>query len=295
MVWGPSHSAMETHLRLIVMNGQPLIDASERAAKSRGFAAKWGGHQVCNGLVIISKQEICPNHGLGTMWRCFHFFWILYCCWHPGICPFNKWAMDPEKALQILAGHSLFPSAKWIFATHHSERMPCGLKNTWSNELFPKSFRVGCGISWQLLGDGSQGGFKIYPPQRRLVFWWAWTDLMWLSIAKSISCQHTSHGLSITLWVMWTGADNSTWKLCGAPMALLVPDEMTSQAMTSHRKCGSFKTSINLRKKGVGCGLHRVIYCVNSGWLDEVHRFGVWQKLRRLLDWWAFRQTGKFN
>ncbi|KAF8231337.1 hypothetical protein L208DRAFT_1277353 [Tricholoma matsutake] len=40
-------AAIETHLRLVIENGRSLIDASQRAAESRGFATKWGGRQVC--------------------------------------------------------------------------------------------------------------------------------------------------------------------------------------------------------------------------------------------------------
>jgi hypothetical protein len=38
--------AIETHLRLIIVNGRTSIDASGRAAESCGFAVQWGGRQV---------------------------------------------------------------------------------------------------------------------------------------------------------------------------------------------------------------------------------------------------------
>jgi hypothetical protein len=56
-------TAMETHLRLVIANGWPSIDASEHAAESCGFAARWGGHQVqkwtCH---YLKTRELLKSH-----------------------------------------------------------------------------------------------------------------------------------------------------------------------------------------------------------------------------------------
>ena len=56
---------IETHLRLIVTNGQKTQDASERAAESHGFVPKWGGCQVRVWTQLWIKERVFPQSMTG--------------------------------------------------------------------------------------------------------------------------------------------------------------------------------------------------------------------------------------
>ena len=56
---------IETHLRLIVTNGQKTQDSSERAAESHRFAPKWGGRQVCVWTHLWIKERVFPQSMTG--------------------------------------------------------------------------------------------------------------------------------------------------------------------------------------------------------------------------------------
>ena len=132
-------AAMETHLRLIIKNGQTSIDASEHAAKSRGFAAKWGGRQVCKWTCCYIQMQDLPKSCI----RCHAKVYSLLS--DPVIAAelrvyvhLNKWAMDPEK-LSKFSQDKLVPMAACEYLEHVMQNeMLHGLKRYMETELFPR-------------------------------------------------------------------------------------------------------------------------------------------------------------
>ena len=54
-------NAIESHLRHVVKNGRPFMDASEMAAESNGFAPKWGGRQVRSWTKLWIRTRDLPK------------------------------------------------------------------------------------------------------------------------------------------------------------------------------------------------------------------------------------------
>jgi hypothetical protein len=103
--------AMQSHLRLVVKNHRFSIDASEHAAESHGFAAKWGECNLRSWTHWWTKLRELPKS--------------LHGC-HPKVHSLlndpaiatelqayvrsNKWAMNPEKLAQF-SKNQLLPDA----------------------------------------------------------------------------------------------------------------------------------------------------------------------------------------
>ena len=95
--------AMKTHLRLVIENRWSLINASEQAAKSYGFAAKWGGRQVCKWTHHYIQMQDLPKSLVKNHAKVYSLLL------DPDIAArlrayvySNKWAMDPEKLAKFL-------------------------------------------------------------------------------------------------------------------------------------------------------------------------------------------------
>ena len=120
---------METHLRLVIKNGRTSIDASERAAESRGFAAKWGGRQVRKWTRHYIQTRDLPKSRIEQHAKVYSLLS------DPAIAAelrayvhSNKWAMDPEKLSKFLQD-KLIPKAANKYLQHITQNeMLCGLK-----------------------------------------------------------------------------------------------------------------------------------------------------------------------
>jgi hypothetical protein len=111
----------------------------ECATESCGFAAKWGGHQVCCWTRHYLNTRDLPKSRVG------HHAKVFSLLSDPMIAAelrayvhSNKWAMDPEK-LSKFSHDKLVPKAAETYLQHvvHDE-MPCGLKTYMEYELFPR-------------------------------------------------------------------------------------------------------------------------------------------------------------
>ncbi|KAG2106628.1 uncharacterized protein F5147DRAFT_578923 [Suillus discolor] len=142
---------IEVHLMLVVKNEHGFKVASEMAAETNGFAAKWGGCQVRGWTREWMQMRTLPVSQWG---------------WHAKISSLlddpaiaselhtfmrsNKWSMDPQKLAKFIK-NELLPTE----ATKYLERqrlvqneMPQGLKRYIELELFPRiHMKVGCGVS----------------------------------------------------------------------------------------------------------------------------------------------------
>jgi hypothetical protein len=140
--------AMESHLRLVV-KGWQFILALEQAAETHGFAAKWGGRQLCSWTRHWMKTRELPKLLQGHHAKVYSLLSdpTIAAELRAYICS-NKWAMNPDKLAQF-SQNKLIPSAA-DEDLHHivREEMPHGLKQYMEVELFPcVHLKVGCGIS----------------------------------------------------------------------------------------------------------------------------------------------------
>jgi hypothetical protein len=129
---------METHLRLVIENRRSLIDASEQVAESRGFAAKWGGRQVCKWTHHYIQTRDLPRPLVGNHAKVYSLLS------DPDIAAelrayvhSNKWAMDPEKLAKFSQDQLVLRAAHEYLEHIMQNEMPLGLKRYMDIELFP--------------------------------------------------------------------------------------------------------------------------------------------------------------
>ena len=269
-------ATMETHLRLIIINGRPSIDASERTAKSHGFAAKWGGRQVCKWTCHYLKTRDSPTSRIG------HHAKVFSLLSDPTIAAelrvyvhLNKWAMDPEKLSQFLQD-KLVPKVANEYLQHITQNeMPHGLKKYMEYELFPQiHLRVGCGISLETARQWlHKEGFKYIHHKKGLYFDGhdrpdvvEYHQEHFLPAMKSFESRLVCYVVGDVDRELIIPHENYV----ECRLVLLVQDKMTSQANDITPKMWVFQDQHRLRKKGVGRGLHQSdILCSTVGWLDE--------------------------
>jgi hypothetical protein len=129
---------MASHLKMVVRNGRQWADAAECSAETHGFAAKWGGHQLCKWGRHWLRVRGLPK----SLWGQHAEVYSLLS--DPTVAAelrayirSNKWAMDPAKLAQFV-GNKLIDTAADKYLQHIiDEEMPHGLKRYMEIELFP--------------------------------------------------------------------------------------------------------------------------------------------------------------
>jgi hypothetical protein len=267
---------METHLRLVIENGRSLIDASERAAESRGFATKWGGRLVRKWTCNYIQTRDLPKSLAGNHAKVYSLLS------DPDIAAelrvyvhSNKWAMDPEK-LAKFSQDQLVPRAAREYLEHITQNeMPIGLKRYMDIELFPQiHLRVGWGVSlmtarWWLHKEG----FKYINHKKGLYFDGhdrpdviKYRQDHFLPAMKAYEARLVRYVIGDVDQELIIQRENFVERR----LVLLAQDEMTAQANDIMPKTWVFEDQHRLRKKGVGRGLHKSdILCSTVGWLEE--------------------------
>ena len=269
-------AAMETHLRLVIKNGRTSIDASERAAESRGFAAKWGGRQVRKWTRHYIQTRDLPKSRIG------HHAKVYSLLSDPVIAAelrayirSNKWAMDPEK-LSKFTQDKLVPKAAREYLEHVTQNeMPRGLKRYMEIELFPRiHLRVGRGISLSTAQRWlHKEGFKYTNHKKGLYFdGHDRPDVVefrqghFLPAMKAYEARLVRYVVGDVDQELIIPRENYVERR----LVLLAQDEMTSQANDITSKMWVFEDQHRLRKKGVGRGLHKSdTLCSTVGWLED--------------------------
>ncbi|KAF8055963.1 hypothetical protein FPV67DRAFT_1384425, partial [Lyophyllum atratum] len=131
--------AIQSLLRMSIKNGRLPLDASQRAAESHGFAAKWGGRNLLRWTKDWIRERILPQSQKGRHGKVYS---VLD---DPAIraelrsyVRSHKWAMNPSKLKDFSAG-KLVPDAADKYLRHIvREEMPRGLKKYMEVELFPR-------------------------------------------------------------------------------------------------------------------------------------------------------------
>ncbi|KAK7042832.1 hypothetical protein R3P38DRAFT_3449566, partial [Favolaschia claudopus] len=269
--------AIQSYLIMVVKRGRLTVEASERAAESQGFAAKWGGRSVrqWTRVWIASRQLPISRQG-----RHAKVFSLLD---DPAIkaelrayVRTNKWAMDPARLQEFTAG-KLIPAAadKYLKQLVHEE-MPRGLKKYLETEIFPRAqLKVGTkGISLKTAERWlHKEGFKYIHHKKGLYFDGHDRPDVVDYRQNTFLPQMHQHSRRLVRYVvgdvgqeLFITPDNYVERR----LVLLSHDEMTAQTNDGQGKSWVLEDQHVLRKKGVGRGLHRSdVICSTVGHIPE--------------------------
>ncbi|KAG1813639.1 uncharacterized protein BJ212DRAFT_1301019 [Suillus subaureus] len=121
--------SIQSYLTMVIKKKCLSIDVSQRAAESHGFAANWGGHQVCSWTRLWVADHRLPESLQGQHAKVYSLLG------DPTIATelrtyvhSNKWVINPEKFIQ-LSQDRLIPAEATKYAQKLvEEEMPHGLK-----------------------------------------------------------------------------------------------------------------------------------------------------------------------
>ena len=141
--------AIQSCLHMVVNNGRMLMEASERAAESQGFAPVWGGRMVRQWVAQWLESRELPSSRRGCHKKVFSLLD------DPDICTelqsylqTNKWSMNPQKLADFTKNKLLPDEARKYLQHVVSTEMPAGLKKYMELKLFPRiQMKVTRGIS----------------------------------------------------------------------------------------------------------------------------------------------------
>ncbi|KIJ51680.1 hypothetical protein M422DRAFT_78752, partial [Sphaerobolus stellatus SS14] len=141
--------AIESCLQMMVKNGRKLMDTSERAAESQGFAKNWGGRMVWSWVRLWIKSRELPTSKQGRHSKVFSLLDDpLVCTELRTYLRSNKWSMNPKKLVEFTKNKLLPDEAKRYLQCIVETEMPSGLKKYLELELFPQiQVKVSKGIS----------------------------------------------------------------------------------------------------------------------------------------------------
>ena len=130
--------AIHRYLHMLAWNDCQLIDASERTAEAQGFAARWGGRQVC------AWAESWINRGKLLVSRRGGHIKIFTLLDDPDIhtelqsyIRSNKWAINPATLVNFTA-QNMVPAVARAYGTNlMKDKTPKDSNNTWNSNFFP--------------------------------------------------------------------------------------------------------------------------------------------------------------
>ncbi|KIJ32775.1 hypothetical protein M422DRAFT_265411 [Sphaerobolus stellatus SS14] len=105
--------AIESCLQMMVKNGRKLMDTSERAAESQGFAQNWGGRMVRSWVRLWIKSRELPTSKQGRHSKVFSLLDDpLVCTELRTYLRSNKWSINPKKLVEFTKNKLLSDEAK---------------------------------------------------------------------------------------------------------------------------------------------------------------------------------------
>ncbi|KAH9068308.1 hypothetical protein EDB83DRAFT_2518668 [Lactarius deliciosus] len=269
--------SIQTCLHMVVNNKRHLINASERAAESQGFAVKWGGQMVRQWVKIWIKSRELPKSKRGSHKK---VFLLLD---DPEVqtelrsyIRTNKWSMNPRK-LSDLTKNKLIPDeAKKYLRNVVETEMPTGLKNYLELELLPRiQMKVLKGVSLRTACRWlHKEGFKYTAHKKGLYFDGheredviEYHQNVFLPLMQEYAKQLVFFEVGNT---EKEGKLNPPPNLLTRKLVLLAHDEMTAQSNDNEKMSWVLDGEQPLKKKGVGRGLHQSdVICSTKGWLPE--------------------------
>ncbi|KAK7025796.1 hypothetical protein R3P38DRAFT_3316412 [Favolaschia claudopus] len=264
-----SHRArvIQSTLHLVVRNSRKLMDASEMATKTHGFARAWGSRLARQWTADWIKKRSLPESDRGRHAKT----WSLLN--DPEVkdelkayLRTNKWSMNPEKLVEYSKAKVVTEEMKKFVQDTVNKEMPGGLKKYLEADLFPRvGYKVVRGIS--------------LPTARR---WLHGQGFEYTEVKKGLFYDGTSHETNErpdnvayrqeefipafdAFWPYFVEYQVDNLELVvekPAPppgqfrLVLTVHDEMTAQANAADKWVWIMKGEMPIRKKGVGRGIH---------------------------------------
>lgn len=267
--------AIQSCLHMVVKNSRGLIEASEHAAESQGFAPSWGGHMVRQWVARWSKSRELPTSQRGCHQKVFSLLDDPDVCTE--LCSYlrtNKWSMNPQK-LTDFTKNKLLPdeSKKYL---HHvvSKEMPAGLKKYMELELFPHiQLKVARGISLRMAHQWlHKEGFK-YMAHKKALYYDGHEREDVVDYRQNVFLPAMKKFESCLMGYVVGNVDKEI-ELQLAPgerkVILVAHNEMTAQANDGATMSWVWQGEQPLKKKGVGRGLHQSdVICSMKGWLSK--------------------------
>jgi hypothetical protein len=268
--------AVQSCLHMIVNNKRGLIDASQRAAESQGFAEKWGGRLVRSWVRIWIKERKLPVSSRG---RHMKVFTLLS---DPGVCAelrsyvrSNKWAMNPEK-LAAFSKNQMVPAVAEKYVRQITVfEIPQGLSKYLELELFPRiQLKVGKGVSLRTARRWlHREGFKYTEHKKSLYFdGHERPDVVEYrqDVFLPEMAEHRKRLVEYVVGDVEKELLTTPANWVERRLVLVAHDEMTAQANNADAKSWVLDGEHALKKKGVGRGMHQSdVICSTVGWLKE--------------------------
>ena len=251
-----------------------MINASERAAESQGFAAKWGGRLVRRWVRDWVQDRELPTSQKGCHIKAFTLLS------DPTICAelrsyvrSNKWAMDPEKLTEF-SKNNLVPTAAKQYLQHLvTHEMPAGLKKYLEIELFPRiHLKVGKGISLRTARRWlHHEGFR-YIEHKKSLYYDGHERPDVVHYRQNVFLPAMLQYRSRLVEYMPGDVENEAEKgnCVERRLVTVAHDEMTAQANDGKAKSWVWEREHAIKKKGVGRGIHQSdVICSTVGWLKD--------------------------
>jgi hypothetical protein len=268
--------AIRGYLHMLARNDRQKIEASERAAESQGFAAKWGGRQVRAWTELWLNQGKLPASRKGKHIKVFTLLE------EPDIraelrsyVRSNKWAVDPVKLANFTA-QTMIPTVAKAYGAHLAkDEIPKGLKQYLELELFPRThMKAKRGVSINTARRWlHREGFRFTEHRKALYFDGHEREDVVEYRQKTFLPQMKQHRLRIVEYVVGDVAKEKIKQVgnCIERCLVLVShDESTTQANDGKKKSWVHENEHALKKKGLGRGIHQSdVICSTVGWLKE--------------------------
>lgn len=270
--------AIECHLRLIMKNNRSFITASRISAEAHRFGMWSGSRSLRKWTRQWMKERALPTSKKGRHAKVFSLLS------DPAITAelraylrSNKWAMNPERLRQFTEDKLIPTAANAYLQQIINVEMPKGLKQYMEDVLFPRvQLKVGRGISLSTARQWmTKEGFRFISYKKGLYFDGHDRPDVVDYRQNSFLPMMAEHGCRLVKFC--PGQTEEEWIDPQTPsnfverrLVLCAHDEMTAQANDSMKKTWVLEDQHQLRKKGVGRGIHQSdIICSTFGWLKE--------------------------
>ena len=266
--------AIQSHLHMVVCNGRNHTEASERAAESQGFAAKWGGRLVRRWVKKWVTTRELPRSSRGSHGKVYS---ILE---DPTVCAelrsylrTNKWSMDPAKLSEYIKKTSI-PAAAEKYVHHLvDEEMPRGLKKYLELELFPRiHYRpVGKGVTLETARQFlHKEGFR-FTEHKKSLYYDGHERPDVVEYRQNIFLPTMErHRERLVEYTVGNVKAELKKKLVERRLVIVAHDEMTVQQNDGKKRSWVLNGEHALKKKGVGRGIHLSgVICSTKGYLFE--------------------------
>ena len=266
--------AIHGYLHMLVRNDRKRIDASEHTAEAQGFAARWGGRQVCAWADTWINQGKLPVSRRG---RHIGIFTLLE---DPKIraelrsyVRSNKWAIDPAKLVEFTS-QKMIPRAARMYGTNLMKNdIPKGLKQYLKLELFPRiHVKAMQGVSIRTARRWlHREGFR-FTEHRKALYFDGHERPDVVEYRQSVFIpemkQHRRRIVEYMVGEVGKERKKPVENYVERRLVLVSHNESTTQANDGKKKSWVCENEHALKKKGVGRGIHQSdVICSTMGWL----------------------------